>query len=724
MIAQTKAKDVTWRNAFSQAEIDKVWYWWNGMGSSCLSKTSEYNQINALTSVAAMRQLYNTDLQPFLQSPEPQGPTYWAQSMYDKLNTTHAKSNVLRKPINGGESILNKYCNIMLALDPTGKATDQYFDAVVAYAVAQNISNPYFPLDNDGATAKAQQEWLNDSMKQLIISVLNNDPNIDGTVRSSLQQDLNDFLQAEGIAKGATAQETADEVVAHLAEFTAGMISAMSAIGSAFTALARCNGFKAAASVVNNVMGKLSRTGGFPFMKGAMLLVTVAGYVYQAYSTFTHWDELSGAQRAIGIITVIAMVANVAASSFQLYKDIKTWNADRKAIDLTPEEETKAGQMDEKLEQEIESPANIEQVNEANVAAQNETVQQTYLNNVNEHEQALESADISESRGPSDLAPGDAIATEKEPPVDLPASARGPWKAFTTSEKVLKCVNIAVGVAFTIAMSIDLKNNWDTYTDVGKALNVLQIVIQGLSVLVDAALLLGDALINAGIVAADCAMMVALPVLGAILAVIGIVVTLLFAFLGVVKPQEPPKTPVETFIDNTARPLITSLTAPPPLSLTYTVPASLPAGSTAGFSIIAKNNTAAAVTLTRSTLTLEVGNDDDALFSGPTTSWTVDSAFNTTKPLSTVGTVGASPPTISAAQITENDVDTGLNSYDVAVVGPATNGTSGPLVLEVGASVSISWLGTISKAGSTTMQIVETLISGDKCRLSPVINRV
>ncbi|TFK57800.1 hypothetical protein BDN72DRAFT_866479, partial [Pluteus cervinus] len=288
-------------------------------------------------------------------------PTYWAQSMYDKLNTTHAKSTVLRKPINGGESILNKYCNIMLALDPTGKATDQYFDAVVAYAVVQNISNPYFPLDNDGATALAQQEWLNDSMKQLIISV---------------------------------------------------------------------------------------------------------------------------------------------------------------------------------------------------------------------------------------------------------------------------------------------------------------------------------------------------------------------------KPKDLPKTPVETFIDNTARPLIAGLTAPPPLSLTYTVPANLPAGSTAGFSITAKNNTAAAVTLTRSTLTLEVGNDDNALFSGPTTSWTVDSAFNTTKPLNIAGTVGASPPTISAAQITENDVNTGLNSYDVAVVGPAINGTSAPLVVEVGASVSISWLGTISQAGSTTMQIVETLVNGDKCRLLLVINRV
>ncbi|TFK65127.1 hypothetical protein BDN72DRAFT_209785 [Pluteus cervinus] len=724
MIAQTKSKDVVWRNAFSQAEIDKVWYWWNGMGSSCLSKTSEYNQINALTSVAATRQLYDTDLQPFLQSPQPLGPAQWALALYNKLNDTHAKANVLRKPINGGESVLNKYCNIMLALDPTGNATGQYFDAVVAYAVAQKITNPYFPLDNDGATALAQQEWLNDSMKQLVISVLNNDPNIDGTVKSSLQQDITDFLQAEGMAQGATAEETANEIVTHFSEFTAGMVSTMSAIGTTFAVLARCNGFKAATAVVNNVMGKLTRTGGFPFMKGAMILLTVAGYIYQAYNTFTHWNELTGAQRAIGIITVLSMVADVAASSFQLYKDIKTWKADRKNIDLTPEEETKAGKLDENVEEQIQSPANIEQVNQANVAAQNETVKQTYLNNVSDHEQAIESADISESRGPSDLAPGDAIATEKEPPADLPASARSSWKAFTTSEKVLKCVNIAVGVAFTIAMSIDLKNNWDTYTDVGKVLNVLQIVIQVLSVLVDAALLLGDALLTAAAPDAVCAMMVALPVLGAILAVLGIVVTLLLAFLGVVKPRDPPKTPVETFIDTTARPLINGLTAPPPLSLTYTVPASLPAGSTAGFSITAKNNTAAAVTLTRSTLTLEVGDDDNALFSGPTTSWTVDSAFNTTQPLSQAGTVGASPPTISAAQLTENDVDTSLNSYDIAVVGPATNGTSGPLVVEVGASVSISWLGTISKVGSTTMQIVETLVSGDKCRLSLVINRV
>ena len=33
LIAQTKASNVTWRNAFTPEEIDKIWYWWNGQVS-------------------------------------------------------------------------------------------------------------------------------------------------------------------------------------------------------------------------------------------------------------------------------------------------------------------------------------------------------------------------------------------------------------------------------------------------------------------------------------------------------------------------------------------------------------------------------------------------------------------------------------------------------------------------------------------------------------------
>jgi hypothetical protein len=44
-------------------------------------------------------------------------------------------------------------------------------------------------------------------------------------------------------------------------------------------------------------------------------------------------------------------------------------------------------------------------------------------------------------------------------PKGMPATARQGWKIFSTSERVLKGVNIAIGIAFTIAVSIDLKSH-------------------------------------------------------------------------------------------------------------------------------------------------------------------------------------------------------------------------------------------------------------------------
>jgi len=40
-------------------------------------------------------------------------------------------------------------------------------NSVVAYAVSNNVSNPYFPI-SDPKQAETQREWLDDSMQQLI----------------------------------------------------------------------------------------------------------------------------------------------------------------------------------------------------------------------------------------------------------------------------------------------------------------------------------------------------------------------------------------------------------------------------------------------------------------------------------------------------------------------------------------------------------------------------
>ena len=162
----------------------------------------------------------------------------------------------------------------MLALDPTSTTSDKYFNAVVAYAIAQNISNPYFPLDQDAA--EKQKEWLNDSMTQLIILVLTNDPSIDGTVRDELKTDLNNFMTEQGIDKNQAANIAAAEIIAKSSELSIGIVNAMSSVAGALSALSRCNGFKAATAAVNTALSKLPQGGGFPYLKGVFLLATVS----------------------------------------------------------------------------------------------------------------------------------------------------------------------------------------------------------------------------------------------------------------------------------------------------------------------------------------------------------------------------------------------------------------------------------------------------------------
>jgi hypothetical protein len=413
------------------------------------------------------------------------------------------------------------------------------------------------------------------------------------------------------------------------------------------------------------------------------------------------------------------MFTDIISKSISLFDAIKEYK-DSKNV-LPADQAAKAEVLDQDLSDSLRSTGGAARLNEINedVVGTDLKGSQSILI-TDETQSLLPAKGVSEIGGYDTMKPGEAIikeVNEKEPPVDLPPGASKGWKTFATSEMLLKLANVCIGIAFTVAMAFDLKDNWDNYTDVGKALNILQIVVQGLTVIVDAALLLGDALVSASIWAADCTMMVALPVLGAVLAVIGMIVMIVLSSLNVIKPQEPPPTPVEVFITGVARPWVTQSDAPPPLSLTYKVGTLVKAGSTNAVPITATNNTDKGVTLTRTTVTLEVGDDTAALFSGPTTAWALADKYDPgVAPLSKTGTVGVGPTNLANATLTEQDRSKTLTSYDLAVMGPANGGTSGPLTLSKGQTVNLGWLGIINKAGTTTLQVIETLQNGDKCR--------
>ena len=217
-----------------------------------------------------------------------------------------------------------------------------------------------------------------------------------------------------------------------------------------------------------------------------------------------------------------------------------------------------------------------------------------------------------------------------------------------------------------------------------------------MTVLADASLLVGDFVASGGL-AADCAIMVALPVLGAVLAVVRIVVLALLTFLHLTKPSVPEDTPVEKFLKNTAHPFIDGLTPQPKPSLTYLAPAQVTADAiSAQVPITGTNHTGADVALTCSTITLEVGAGNAALFSGPTTAWTVAGKHDPGKPSTlsvdgTIGVAGESAETVATGYLAPQDRGNNLVSYDLSVqASPTTNEANGLLIVKAGQSIEIA----------------------------------
>jgi hypothetical protein len=244
---------------------------------------------------------------------------------------------------------------------------------------------------------------------------------------------------------------------------------------------------------------------------------------------------------------------------------------------------------------------------------------------------------------------------------------------------------------------------------------VVQVVVQGLTVLVDAAILVGDVLVSTGVLAATSSVMVALTILGALLAIIGLAIMFALLRADITKKQEPLLDTVGTFLRDTAHKLLKTWDSPPPLSLTYDVPKTAGSAQSLPFSITATNKSEKAITLNRTTMTLEVGGDDACLFSTP--------------PTFTLA-ADPDPATLATRVLTPEPRSTTLISYDFAVAGPRPAGPldagttqSGPLVLSPNASLTVTWHVIVNKVGSTTLQIIETLQNGDKCRFLTDIGR-
>lgn len=172
--------------------------------------------------------------------------------------------------------MLNKYCNIMNALDSAGDYGDNIYDVAVTYAISNSLSNPYFPLDKK--QAEKDKLWLHDAMQNLIIMVLNTDPAMNGEVQQELKAQLEKLIADEQIEKSQAVKEIAQKIVIKMTELIANVAMNMSTIQLGFQNLGKLAGFKAATALVNNGINRLTpkSRAGLATMKGCVILVVVS----------------------------------------------------------------------------------------------------------------------------------------------------------------------------------------------------------------------------------------------------------------------------------------------------------------------------------------------------------------------------------------------------------------------------------------------------------------
>jgi hypothetical protein len=149
---------------------------------------------------------------------------------------------------------------------------DDLFANVISRAIAVASTSPYIGLDPNSPDI---HDWLTDSMKTLIIQILDKDPSVDPGVQASLLSDLQQLETEEGIDQGQSASLQAEQILKVQSTLLAGMANVMSSFSDGIKAFQQATGgFQRAGAIFDSVVNKIGAKGMFR-MKGVATVAMV-----------------------------------------------------------------------------------------------------------------------------------------------------------------------------------------------------------------------------------------------------------------------------------------------------------------------------------------------------------------------------------------------------------------------------------------------------------------
>ena len=256
------------------------------------------------------------------------------------------------------------------------------------------------------------------------------------------------------------------------------------------------------------------------------------------------FDMLTPAERSIVIMSTLQIVVDSLKGAKEIYDRYKKYQNNKAGTTPdAPQQVKDSAVLDEKLDESVAQSAPV-----LDDAAQKITPSDppdiALKNSVAE---TLKSGGMPKEE-PITNEVENNVKVETTPKSSVGLNGKATAESFSVSGEVIKGIGAAVGIGMTVSMALDLKNHWGDLNTVGKALDTIQVITTGLTVLCDLGEILAESAVEFSLFAVSEAVLTAIPFVGAVLAVVGIVVMIVMEFEGTEKTPVPPATPVETFI--------------------------------------------------------------------------------------------------------------------------------------------------------------------------------
>ncbi|RAK93737.1 hypothetical protein BO79DRAFT_284299 [Aspergillus costaricaensis CBS 115574] len=688
-----------YEDKFTEQEKKNMRYWWDGNGDKCLAKSKEYAEINRRASVEAVRQFNKDILDKYLDD----NPTEWACTLYAALKDKGRMLTYLAHPIQGSVNVINRECCILDALAPSEGIADQWFEYFVGFASERHIHYPYIDPDEDLAG-----QWLHDSMKDLIQRVLEGDPSVDEDVRKGLEKDIEEFEKANGLDQTALAEARASNIVEKGAVFFAEAKMWLTAIGKGLAvALQGTRLFQLAEASFEQVTKAIGDSlPGLKKLKPIATIGMVAYYIFQLasslYGLITGWDTMEDAKKAVVILEMIQTVVNGISQARDAWNNYK--NRDTAT---TPEDALDTATLNQGVEKSVsESGGGLaEMSDEINGEG-------TFNEIVGDH--VLPEGPATEGDNAGRWNEG-----ADKPPENIPAGGEDVVSKWNVSGNAVKILNAFLGIGLVIAMTFSLVQDWDKLTTGGKIINMIALLSQTLTVVLD----IVEVGSSIGLYTVTGVFATALPILGAVLAVLGVVMMLINLFVNLFGGSPPPD-PVQEFIDHVAKDLVGGFEKAPPPKLDYTIPSvTYESGKVTGITIKGENTTADEISIPNARIIVTSGSDDVCLFS--TNEFELVEDTDTDK--DSDGHLYVTPNRKAEGTLSSSVLgdETEYHEYDLVVGGNKkdTENSLHKLILQAKESFTAVWTGKINKSGRSTVEIIEKS-DLDKCHVQYTVLRI